>query len=75
MGTFLYLGTPVMGVLDGQGDVVGIAWLGQSIPSKRGPVQLWRLEVRKIKLEGEWIRRNREFVRIVEATEHVWGLL
>jgi hypothetical protein len=34
-------------------------------------VQLWRLEVRKVMLEGEWICRCREFVRLGDAAEEV----
>jgi hypothetical protein len=54
-GLILFGGAPVMGVLDEKGAVVGIAWLAGSIPSRRGPAQLWRLEARKVQLEGEWV--------------------
>ena len=70
-GLILRGDAPVMGVLDGQGAVIGIAWLAGSIPSRRGPAQLWRLEVRKVRLEGEWICRGREFPRIGDAAEEV----
>lgn len=70
-GLILRGDAPVMGVLDGQGAVVGIAWLAGSIPSKRGPAQLWRLEVRKVPLEGQWVCRCRQFLRIGEAAEEV----
>src|SRR4051794_23452323 len=70
-GLIMYGGAPVMGVLDGQGAVVGIAWLGGAIASRRGPVQLWELEVgerSKVRLEGRWICRNREFfIRLEEG--------
>ncbi|WP_159452238.1 hypothetical protein [Singulisphaera sp. GP187] len=45
--------------------------LAGSISSWRGPVQLWRLEVRKVELEGVWICRCREFVRLGDAAEEV----
>jgi hypothetical protein len=45
-GLILRGDAPVMGVLDAVGRVVGIAWLAESIPSRRGPAQLFRLEVR-----------------------------
>jgi hypothetical protein len=67
----LYGGAPVMGVLDGQGEVVGIAWLAGAIASKRGPVQVWELEIAKVRLEGEWICRNRQFIRLGDAAEEV----
>jgi hypothetical protein len=70
-GLIPYGGAPVMGVLDGQGEVVGIAWLAGSIPNKRGPVQLFRLEVRKVGLEGRWIGRCREFIRLGDAAGEV----
>ena len=70
-GPILFGSAPVMGVLDGQGAVIGIAWLAGSIPNRRGPVQLWRLEVAKRKLEGEWICRCRRFARLGDAAEEV----
>jgi hypothetical protein len=70
-GLILYSKAPVMGVLDGQGEVVGIAWLGGAIPSRRGPVQLSELEVAKVRLEGRWICRCREFIRLGDAAEEV----
>ncbi|SIO38615.1 hypothetical protein SAMN05444166_4282 [Singulisphaera sp. GP187] len=48
---------PGMGVLDDRGQVVDVAWLAGSIPSKHGPGQLWRLELHKIAIEGQWICR------------------
>lgn len=59
----------VMGVLNDQGQIVGIAWLNGSTPSRRGPAQVWRLEVRKRTLEGRWICRNRRFERLGDAAE------
>lgn len=59
----------VMGVLDDQGEIVGIAWLNGSTPSRRGPAQVWRLEVRKQTLEGRWICRNRRFERLGDTAE------
>lgn len=51
--------------------VIGIAWLAGSIPSRNGPVQLGRLEVGTVKLEGEWICRNRQFHQFGDAAEEV----
>jgi hypothetical protein len=39
--------------------------------SRRGPVQVWELEVAKVRLEGRWVRRNREVVRLEDAAEEV----
>ncbi|WP_406694308.1 hypothetical protein V5E97_24860 [Singulisphaera sp. Ch08] len=60
-----------MGVLDGQEAVVGISQLARSIPTKRGPALLLRLEVHKVNLEGQRICRGREYVRLGEAAEEV----
>lgn len=71
-GHILFGTAPVMGVLPSPtGGPIGIAWLAGSIPSRRGPVQLWRLEVAKVALEGLWVCRNREFVRLGDAAEEV----
>jgi hypothetical protein len=39
--------------------------------SRRGPVQVWELEVAKVRLDGRWVRRNREVVRLEDAAEEV----
>lgn len=73
-GPIMFGEAPVMGVLsnrDGRGFPIGIAWLSGPIPSRKGPVQLWRLEVNKVKLEGVWICRNRQFIRLGDAAEEV----
>lgn len=71
-GHILYGQAPVMGVLPSPtGAPLGIAWLAGSIPSSRGPVQLWRLEVGKVELEGRWVVRDRVFVRLGDAAEEV----
>lgn len=64
---------PVMGVLGSPTDSspIGIAWLAGSIPSRKGPVQCWRLEVGKRTLEGRWVARDRVFVRLGDACEGV----
>ncbi|WP_261339273.1 hypothetical protein [Singulisphaera acidiphila] len=36
---------------------------------RRGPAQLFRLEVRKVGGEGEWVCRCREVIRIGDAAE------
>ena len=65
---------PVAGVLDGTGPpatVIGLAWLAGSIPSRKGPAQLFRLTVGKVELEGVFICRGREYVRLGDAAEEV----
>lgn len=73
---------PVMGVLpcpDGNCWPCGIAWHAGSIPSRRGPVQVWRLTVRnpgalkgpERELQGRWVCRNRRFERLGDATEEL----
>lgn len=63
-GPILFGEAPVMGVLDAAGEVVGIAWLAGSAPGANGPVQVWRLEVRKAAIEGRWVCTGRRFVRL-----------
>lgn len=72
-GHILFGTAPVMGVLGSPsgGAPLGIAWLAGSIPSTRGPVQLWRLEVGKRELEGRWVVKDRRFVRLGDAAEEV----
>jgi hypothetical protein len=65
----------LMGVLpdpDRRGwPIIGIAWPSGTIASRRGPVQCWRLTIGRRSLEGRWICRNREFVRLGDAAEEV----
>jgi|GEM_PF-2436562 len=71
-GVVMYGEAPVQGVLadpSGTGGPVGVAWLNGSIPSRRGPVQVWRLTVDKRDLEGRWICRCRRFERLGDAAE------
>src|SRR5262245_33559982 len=73
-GDVLYGTAPVMGVLadpSGTGGPIGIVWLAGAIDGRHGPVQLWELEVAKVRLEGRWICRNRQFIRIGDAAEEV----
>ena len=73
-GLIMFGEAPVMGVLPdraGREFPIGIAWLAGSIPSKRGPVQLWRLTIGKTELEGVWIVKNRQFIRLGDAAEEV----
>lgn len=71
-GHILYGQAPVMGVLGSPAaGPIGIAWLAGSLPSRHGPVQLWRLEVGKRELEGRWVVRDRRFVRLGDACEGV----
>lgn len=70
---------PVMGVLREPGGwPTGTAWLNGTIPSRHGPVQVWRLTIRpgglkgpEVELEGRWVCRNREFIRLGDAAEEV----
>lgn len=58
---------------------VGIAWPAGSIASRGDRVQVWRLEVRPdgglkgptTPLEGRWVCRNREFIRLGDAAEEL----
>lgn len=68
-GPILYNTAPVMGVFDSERNRIGIAWLAGSIEGRRGPVQVWRLEVNKVELEGRWICDRREFVRPEDAED------
>ena len=73
-GLIVFGGAPVMGVLDATGPhakVIGIAWLAGSIPSRKGPAQLFRLTIGKVELKGVFICRCREFVRLGDAAEQV----
>jgi hypothetical protein len=50
------------------GTAFPIAW----IPARKGPpVQVFRLQVRKTDLEGEWICKGRQFIRLGETCEEV----
>lgn len=76
-GLIMFGDAPVMGVSpdpDGREFPIGIAWLAGPIPSKRGPIQLWRLTIGKADLEGVWVCRNRQFVRLGEACDREGAL-
>jgi hypothetical protein len=47
-----------------RGTTNGIAWLGRAIPTRRGPIQVWRLTVNNEELEGDWIVPNQWIVRL-----------
>ena len=70
---YLLAGTaPVMGIQAAPQvprNTIGIAWLNGSVPSRWGPVQVWRLEVHGKPVEGRWVVKDRCFVRIGDATE------
>jgi len=70
-GYALFHELPVCGVMVGPrgSSSVGIAWLNGSIPSRKGPVQLWRLEINKQPIEGDWVIKDQRFERISEGCE------
>jgi hypothetical protein len=51
---------------------IGIAFPVGWIDARRGsPAAMFRLVVNKVELEGEWICKGRQFIRLGEAAEEV----